>query len=398
MEGWALRSVECFAFVKESPPSNSIPVWEAAMNQQEQSAGGIANARSIASAPYGTLPDGQQVDIHTLRNDNGIIVKFLSYGGIITQIDTPDRSGRFANIVLGLRTLHEYQTHSPYFGAIIGRYANRIAKGQFTLDGRTYHLPINNGMNSLHGGMRGFDKQVWSVRTEKEATSLRAVLTYASPDGEEGYPGTLDVTVMYTLDDANALRIDYEATTDKATVVNLTNHSYFNLGGNGSGSVSHQMVQINADAYTPTDATQIPIGTIETVGGTPLDFRKLTPIGARLANPFPQLVLAHGYDHNWVLNKPKPDALSFAARAYDPASGRILEVDTSEPGLQLYTANHLNGAFTGSSGTAYRQTEAFTFETQHFPDSPNHPGFPSTVLEPGEVFRSTTIFRFSTDA
>jgi aldose 1-epimerase len=372
------------------------------MQQHQQAVGGTertdaATASVIASAPFGTLPSGEKVDIYSLRNDNGVTVKFLSYGGIITEIDVPDRRGRFADIVLGLKTLHEYRVHSPYFGAIVGRYANRIAKAQFTLDGKTYHLPANNGVNALHGGTSGFDKRIWAVRTEKGAASVSAVLTYTSPDGEEGYPGTLQVTVTYTLDNANTFRIDYEAATDKKTVVNFTNHSYFNLAGNGSGSVGHQLLQINADTYTPADAAQIPTGSIDPVTGTPLDFRTLTPIGARLTDPFPQLVLAHGYDHNWVLNKPSAGALSFAARAYDPVSGRILDVDTTEPGIQIYTANHLDGGFVGSSGTIYRQTEAFTLETQHFPDSPNHPGFPSTELKPGDVFRSTTIFRFSTD-
>ncbi len=364
------------------------------MQQYPQAQGAVAPV----STPYGRLPGGRQVDIHGLRNERGVTVKFLSYGGIITEIATPDRRGQFANIVLGLGSLDEYRTRSPYFGAIIGRYANRIAKGRFLLNGRTYQLSLNNGENSLHGGTGGFDKQLWSVRTEMAAASMRAVLDYVSPDGDQGYPGTLAATVAYTLDNENIFRIDYQASTDQDTVVNFTNHSYFNLAGNGSGSVARQLVQIDADAYTPADAAQIPTGVIEPVAGTPLDFRRLVPIGARLAEPFPQLVLAHGYDHNWVLNKPKEGALCFAARAYDPASGRILEVETTEPGLQLYTANHLDGAFVGSSGTIYRQTEAFTFETQHFPDSPNHPNFPSTVLKAGERFRSTTIFRFSTDS
>ncbi|HWA80455.1 MAG TPA: aldose epimerase family protein [Acetobacteraceae bacterium] len=360
------------------------------MNQHAQSLNG-------ASAPFGTLSDGRAVEIHSLRNRNGITVKFLSYGGIITEINVPDRRGKFANIVLGLGSLQEYQAHSPYFGAIVGRYANRIAKARFTLDGRTYHLPVNNGPNALHGGPDGFDKQIWSVRCEEGNDGARAILSHTSPDGQAGYPGTLEVTVTYAIDNTNAFRIDYEAVTDRKTVINFTNHSYFNLAGNGSGSVDHQLLQINADRYTPTDEDQIPTGAIDPVSGTPLDFRTLTPIGARLTDPFPQLLLARGYDQNWVLNKARPNDLSFAARAYDPASGRILDVDTTEPGIQIYTSNHLNGAFVGSSGTSYRQTAAFTLETQHFPDSPNHPNFPSTELSPGEVYRSTTIFRFSTD-
>jgi aldose 1-epimerase len=358
---------------------------------------GAAMAGTVSNAPYGTLANGQAVEIYTLRNDHGTIVKFLNYGGVITEFDVPDRHGRFADVVLGLRNLHDYETESPYFGAIVGRYANRIAKGQFTLDGQTYHLPINNGPNSLHGGASGFNKQIWAVRPEKSTNGVGAVLTYTSPDGQDGYPGTLHMTVTYTLDDENALRITYEATTDKDTVVNFTNHSYFNLAGNGSGSVADQLLQINADSYTPTDATQIPTGAIDKVAGTPMDFRKLTPIGARLRDPFPQLVLAHGYDHNWVLNKPSPDAMTFAARAYDPGSGRILDVFTTQPGIQVYTSNYLNGSLVGSLDTTYRQTAAFTMETQHFPDSPNHPNFPTTELKPGETFHSVTVFRFSTD-
>ncbi len=358
---------------------------------------GTATAGTIDSAPYGKTASGQDVTLTTLRNDNGFTVKFLDYGGVITEIDAPNREGRIDDVVLGCKTLHDYETESPYFGAIVGRYANRIAKGQFTLDGQTEHLPINNGPNSLHGGTNGFNKQIWGVKTQKGERSVGAVLTYTSPDGQDGYPGTMRVMVTYTLGNDNSLRIDYEATTDKDTVVNLTNHSYFNLAGNGSGSVADQLLEIDADRYTPTDATQIPTGAIDPVAGTPMDFRKLTPIGARLRDPFPQLVLAHGYDHNWVLNKPQPDALAQAARAYDPGTGRILEVDTTEPGLQVYTSNYLDGSIVGSANRTYRQTAAFTMETQHFPDSPNHPNFPSTELKPGQTFHSTTIFRFSTD-
>ncbi|MBV8870133.1 MAG: galactose mutarotase [Acetobacteraceae bacterium] len=359
--------------------------------------GATAAAGTVESAPYGKTAGGQDVTITTLRNDNGITVKFLDYGGIITEIDVPDREGHFDNVVLGCKTLHDYETVNPYFGTIVGRYANRIAKGQFTLDGQAYHLPINNGPNSLHGGPKGWDKQIWGVTTRKGEDNVGAILTYTSPDGQEGYPGTMRVAVTYTLGNDNALRIDYEATTDKDTVVNLTNHSYFNLAGNGSGSVEGQLLEIGADRYTPTDATQIPTGAIDPVAGTPMDFRRLTSIGARLRDPFPQLVLAHGYDHNWVLNKPQPGALAPAARAYDPRTGRVLEVDTTEPGVQVYTSNYLDGAIVGSANKAYRQTAGFTMETQHFPDSPNHPDFPSTELKPGQTFRSTTIFRFLTD-
>jgi aldose 1-epimerase len=314
-------------------------------------------------------------------------------------MDTPDRDGHMGDIVLGYHDPAAYDTNNTYFGAIVGRYANRIAKGTFELDGKTYHLPVNNGVNSLHGGTTGFNLQMWKVTPKTVKDGEAAVLTYTSPDGQDGYPGTLKLTVTYTLEDSNALKIDYEATTDAPTVLNLTDHSYFNLGGNGSGSAMNELVQINADTYTPTDATQIPTGKIDPVAGTPMDFRKLAPIDSRLRAPFEQLLLAHGYDHNWVLNKDKakPDELSYAAEAYDPDNGRILKVYTTEPGLQFYTGNYLDGTVLGSANTIYRQGEAFTFETQHYPDSPNQPSFPSTELKPGQTFHSTTVFRFSTD-
>jgi aldose 1-epimerase len=358
----------------------------------------VAPADSLSHKTYGTLPDGRAVDIYTMRNARGISVTFLSLGGCITGINTPDRRGRFDNIVLGHQNLQGYDSNAGYFGAIVGRYANRIAKGAFTLDGATWRLPLNNGANSLHGGTNGFNRQVWQVTPRAIPGGASAMLTHTSPDGQEGYPGTVRVQVTYTLDGSDALRIDYQATTDKPTVLNLTNHSYFNLNGNGSGSALCQLVRINADSYTPTDATQIPIGEIAKVAGTPLDFRTLRAIDAGIRAPFEQIVLAHGYDHNWVLNKALPGELSFAARAYAPATGRIMEVETTEPGIQFYTGNYLVGTLTGTAGTTYRQGDGYTFETQHFPDSPNHPNFPSTALRPGETFRSTTIFRFSTDA
>ncbi len=351
----------------------------------------------ITHTTYGTLPDGRQVDIYTMQNNHGVTVKFLSLGGCIAEIDIPDRDGHPANIVLGHDNLAGYNFNQGYFGSIVGRYANRIAKGTFTLNGQTYHLPINNGVNSLHGGTEGFNTQLWQVTPKTVPNGTAAMLTYTSPDGQDGYPGTMNVQVIYTLDDSNAFRIDYQATTDKPTVLNLTNHSYFNLDGNGSGSALHQLIQINADSYTPADATQIPTGEIAKVAGTPMDFRTLHPIDAQIRAPFEQIILAHGYDHNWVLNKTQPGELSFAARAYSPKTGRMLEVYTTEPGVQVYTGNYLQGNMTGSSHTLYRQGDGYTFETQHFPNSPNHPEFPSTVLNPGQTFHSTTIFRFSTD-
>lgn len=357
----------------------------------------MARADQLTHGEYGTLPNGGTVDEFTMTNVHGITVKFLSLGGCITEIDVPDRNGKPGNIVLGHANLAGYDSNKGYFGAIVGRYANRIARGTLTLDGHTYHLPINNGPNSLHGGTDGFNLQIWNVTPKTVPNGVAAILTYTSPDGQDGYPGTMKVGVTYTLDDSNTLRIDYEATTDKSTVVNLTSHDYFNLNGNGSGSALDQLIQINADSYTPTDDTQIPTGQVAPVANTPMDFRRLRPISPGIHANFQQLLLAHGYDHNWVLNKPSLGAMTFAARAYAPLTGRIMEVYTTEPGVQVYTSNYLVGAIVGSSHTAYRQGAAYTFETQHFPDSPNRPNFPSTVLNPGQTFHSTTEFRFLTD-
>lgn len=356
-----------------------------------------ALADNLSKASYGTLPDGTAIEQYTMTNASGMTVKFITLGGCITAIDAPDRTGHMADVVLGYHGLKGYDSNNTYFGGIIGRYANRIAKGTFTLNGTTYHLPVNNGPNSLHGGTTGFNLQVWKVTPETVDNGVAAKLTYTSPDGQDGYPGTLKVAVTYTLTDSNALKIHYEATTDKPTVVNFTSHDYFSLAGNGSGSALGQLVQINADKYTPTDATQIPTGKIDPVAGTPMDFRHLTAIDAHIRDNFQQLILAHGYDHNWVLNKKQPGEMSFAAKAYDPGSGRILTVDTTEPGIQFYTANYLDGTVVGSSDTTYRQGAGYTFETQHYPDSPNQPNFPSTELKPGQTFASTTVFHFSTD-
>jgi aldose 1-epimerase len=359
---------------------------------------GTANAAAtLDRASYGTTQAGQPVEIFTMINTKGMRVRFLSYGGVITEIEAPDRSGQLANIVLGLRNLHDYETLSAHYGAITGRYANRIAKAQFSLNGQTYHLIANNGANSLHGGPNALDKQVWTVEPAQVANGVAATLSYISKDGEQNFPGALTTHVTYTLTNDNEFRIDYQATTDKDTVINFTNHSYFNLAGNGSGSVENQMMLINADRYTPAGPDQIPTGELVQVEGTPFDFRQMMPLGARLRSADQQMVYAHGYDHNFVLNKRPDEGVSFAARAYDPRSGRVIDCFTSEPGLQLYTSNGLNGSVVGSSGTVYRQTEGFTLETQHFPDSPNQPGFPSTELKPGQEFRSTTIFRFATD-
>jgi aldose 1-epimerase len=360
---------------------------------------GTANAAAtLDRALYGTTQSGQPVEIFTLTNEHGLHMRFLSYGGVITEIVVPDRVGQLSNVVLGLRNLRDYETLSAHYGAITGRYANRIGNAQFTLNGQTYHLIANNGANSLHGGPNALDKQVWTVSPASVLNGVAATLTYVSKDGEQNFPGTLTTHVTYTLTNDNELRIDYQATTDKDTVVNFTNHSYFNLAGNGSGSVEHQMLLINAERYTPTGPDQIPTGEVAAVEGTPFDFRQMMPIGARLHSANQQMVYAHGYDHNFVLNRKAGEGITFAARAYDPRSGRVLDCFTTEPGLQIYTSNYLNGSVVGSSGTTYRQTEGFTLETQHFPDSPNKPSFPSTELKPGQEFRSSTMFRFATDA
>jgi aldose 1-epimerase len=360
---------------------------------------GTANAAAtLDRALYGTTQSGQPVEIFTLTNEHGLHMRFLSYGGVITEIVVPDRMGQLSNVVLGLRNLRDYETLSAHYGAITGRYANRIGNAQFTLNGQTYHLIANNGANSLHGGPNALDKQVWTVSPASVPNGVAATLTYVSKDGEQNFPGTLTTHVTYTLTNDNELRIDYQATTDKDTVVNFTNHSYFNLAGNGSGSVEHQMLLINAERYTPTGPDQIPTGEVAAVEGTPFDFRQMMPIGARLHSANQQMVYAHGYDHNFVLNRKAGEGITFAARAYDPRSGRVLDCFTTEPGLQIYTSNYLNGSVVGSSGTTYRQTEGFTLETQHFPDSPNKPSFPSTELKPGQEFRSSTMFRFATDA
>jgi aldose 1-epimerase len=348
---------------------------------------------------YGTTSDGRVVHEYTLTNANGMGVTVITFGGIITSIKVPDRNGAMANIVLGLASLKDYETVSPYFGAITGRYANRIAKAKFTLEGQTYSLAVNDGPNSLHGGKVGFDKRVWAAREVKGADGAGLELTYLSQDGEEGYPGNLNVSVVYTLTDENELKIDYTATTDKPTVVNLTNHSYFNLLGEGMGTIYEHTLWINADHYTPIDATLIPTGELAPVAGTPFDFRVPKVIGAHIRSNHQQMKYGPGYDHNWVLNRQSPDdkSLMLAARVYEPAMGRGMDVWTTEPGLQFYASNFLNGTVFGPSGHAYRQSDALALETQHFPDSPNQPTFPTTELKPGETYTTTTIYTFWRD-
>lgn len=331
---------------------------------------------------------------HILTNGHCLEAKVIAYGGILTSLRVPDRNGNLGNVVLGFNNLEDYQTRNPFFGAIIGRYGNRIGNAKFTLDGVQYTLPVNDGPNSLHGGAKGFDKQTWTVQ---DSTDNSVTLTYLSKDGEQGYPGNLSVKNVYTLTDNNELRIEYTATTDKPTVVNLTNHSYFNLCGNGAGSVYDHIVTINADRYTPVNDTLIPTGELAPVEGTPFDFRLPRLVGAGLRSAHPQIVRARGYDHNFVVNRSEGDSLALAARVYDPTSGRIMEVFTTEIGVQFYTANFIDATLVGSSGGMYRQGDAFCLETQHFPDSPNKPEFPSTVLRPGETYHSVTVYKFSTD-
>lgn len=359
---------------------------------------GFASAQTLEQQPFGTTKEGEAVEEYILTNANGMEVRILTYGGILTSIRVPDRNGALENVTLGFDTLEKYETQSPYFGAITGRYANRIAEGKFALDGETYTLATNNGPNSLHGGNRGFDKRVWSAEevTNSEGVGLR--LSYTSPDGEEGYPGTLETTVTYTLTDNNELRIDYRATTDAPTVLNLTNHAYFNLAGEGSGTIYDHILMIDADRYTPVDDTLIPTGELAPVAGTPFDFRLPKTIGPGQRTSHPQVVIGRGYDHNFVLNRQEGDTSPIlAARLYEPDSGRVLEVLTTEPGIQFYAGNFLDATLVGTSGKLYRQSDGLALETQHFPDSPNQPNFPSTVLRPGETYETTTVFKFGTD-
>jgi aldose 1-epimerase len=354
------------------------------------------NSGSIKKESFGKLDDGTPVDIYTLRNPAGMQARITNYGGIVVSLLTPDKSGKFDDVVLGFDSLADYFNESPYFGAIIGRYGNRIAKGKFTLNGKEYTFAINNGANSLHGGIKGFDKVVWNAETKQSAKDVSLILTYLSKDGEEGYPGNLSVKVIYTLTNANELKISYSATTDKPTVVNLTNHSYFNLAGAGNGDIlSHEMT-INADRFTPVDSGLIPTGELRSVKGTPFDFTAPAIIGARIDSNDIQLKYAGGYDHNFVLNK-KGNEHSFAARVFEKSSGRVLDVYTTEPGVQFYTGNFLDGTLKGKGGKHYGRRCGFCLETQHFPDSPNKPQFPTTTLNPGETYSTTTVYKFSVE-
>jgi aldose 1-epimerase len=351
---------------------------------------------TITSKPFGTTAGGQKVTQYTLTNAKGSSATIINYGGTVTSLRVPDRKGKLGDVVLGFNNLADYEKKSPYFGCLVGRFGNRIAKGMFELGGKTYHLPINNGPNSLHGGLKGFDKVVWDASPEmtKQGPSLK--LTYVSKDGEEGYPGTLSVTATYTLTDKNELKLVYRAKTDKPTIVNLTHHSYFNLAGQGRGDILGHVVTIHANKYTPVDKDLIPTGKLATVKGTPFDFRKPTSIGARINERDEQLLNGKGYDHNWVAAK-LPGRLGVIAKVEEPTSGRVMEVLSTEPGVQFYSGNFLDGTLVGKGGKVYNLRNAFCFEPQHFPDSPNRKNFPSTVLKPGQTYKNTIIYRFSTE-
>jgi len=355
-----------------------------------------AGAQGISSESWGEV-DGEEVTLYTLTNANGMEVKITNYGGIITSVVVPDRDGEMENVTLGFTSLDEYVAGHPYFGTITGRYANRIARGTFDIDDENFYLALNNGPNSLHGGDRGFDKHVWAAEEVSGEGEVGVTLSRVSPDMEEGYPGNLDVSVTYTLTDNDEIRIDYRATTDEPTHVNLTNHAYWNLAGEGSGSAEDHELTLMASNYTPVDENLIPTGEIAPVAGTPLDFTTPHPIGERVRDDFEQLVIGRGYDHNFVLDRSSPDetTLIVAARVVEPASGRTLEISTTEPGIQFYSGNFLDATEVGGAGKMYRQGDGFALETQYFTDSPNQPDFPSTLLEPDEEFNSTTVYAFS---
>ena len=353
-----------------------------------------ANAQKISKESFGKTADGESVDLYTLTNRNGMQAKITNYGGIVTTLTAPDRNNKYVDVVLGFNDLDSYLKGHPYFGALIGRYGNRIAKGRFTLNGVEYKLAVNNGENHLHGGIKGFDKVVWTAKPMETKTGASLSLSYLSKDGEEGYPGNLRVNVVYTLTNNNELRIDYSANTDKDTVTNLTHHSYFNLAGEGSGDILSHILTLNANQFTPTDQGSIPTGELRAVQGTPFDFLKPTKIGERIDGTDQQLVFGGGYDHNWVLNG-RAGVLRQAATVYEPTSGRVMQVWTTEPGIQFYTANFLDGTLTGKSGKIYQKRNALCLETQHYPDSPNKPKFPTTTLRKGATHKSTTIYRFS---
>jgi aldose 1-epimerase len=349
----------------------------------------------IKKEAFGKSPDGKPVDLYILKNKHGMEVCAMTYGGAVVSIRVPDRKGHFDDVALGFDKADDYTAKVPYFGAIIGRYGNRIGGAKFTLDGKEYTLPKNDGPNSLHGGTKGFDKVVWAAEPFEKPGEVGVIFKHTSPDGDQGYPGDLKVTVTYTLNDNNELIFKYHATTDKPTPVNLTNHTYFNLAGDGKGDILGHELMLNADYFTPVDKTLIPTGKIESVKGTPFDFTKPTAIGARINDKDEQLILGHGYDHNFVIDRKKGEGLALAARVYEPTTGRVMEVYTTEPGIQFYSGNFLDGTLTGKEGHVYKHRYGFCLETQHYPDSPNKPNFPSTILKPGQTYESETMYKFS---
>lgn len=350
---------------------------------------------SMTRSPFGTLPDGQAVEAFTLTNANGMEVKAITYGGIITSLKVPDKAGHIGDVVLGYDTLQGYLDKSPFFGTIVGRYGNRIGKGQFTIDGTTYTLPRNNGENHLHGGPQGFDKKVWKAEPFERADGVGIVFTHTSPDGDMGYPGTLQARVTYTLTPDNTLRFDYEATTDRTTPVNLTQHTYFNLAGAGNGDILGHEIAFVADRYTPVDKGLIPTGELASVEGTPFDFRKATTIGARIDADHAQIALGGGYDHNMVFTRTGA-GLERVVSVHEPTTGRTMDMATTQPATQFYTGNFLDGTITGKDGKVYPKRSGFCLETQHYPDSPNKPLFPTTLLKPGETYRQSTAYTFGT--
>jgi aldose 1-epimerase len=350
---------------------------------------------TMQKSVFGTTQEGQEVFAYTLKNKSGMEATVITFGATLVSLSAPDRNGAMADIVLGFDSLSGYLTQNPYFGSTIGRYGNRIGKGKFKLNGVEYTLAVNNGPNHLHGGIKGFDKVIWTVDKKESVAGTSLVFLYVSKDGEEGYPGALSVKVVYSLTDSNELRIDYTATTDKPTIVNLTHHSYFNLAGAGFGSILDHELYIDADRFAPVDEGLIPTGELRSVQGNPMDFRTPVSIGARINDPYEQIKKGGGYDHNWVLNKAMK-TFGLAARAYEKSSGRVMEVLTDEPGLQFYSGNFLDGTLTGKGGKKYEHRFGFCLETQHYPDSPNKSEFPTTVLNPGDTFKTSTIYRFST--
>lgn len=347
---------------------------------------------AITKAPFGQLPSGELVTLYTLTNKNGIEMKVMNYGGIITTLKTPDKQGVLEDIVLGFDSLSSYVAGNPYFGAIVGRYGNRIADGKFAIDGVTYNVAKNNNGQHLHGGLVGFDKVFWNIEENQSNVGPSLKLTYNSKDGEEGYPGTLKITVVYTLTNANELKIDYHAVTDKKTIINLTQHTYFNLTGNTKRDILDHELVIQSDKFVPVSKVLIPTGKLQDVAATPFDFRSPQKVGARIKEAEEQLVVGLGYDHCWVLSA--ADSLKFAASVYEPGSGRFMEVHTTEPGIQFYSGNFLDGSLIGKYGVTYQHRYGLCLETEHFPDSPNQPSFPLTVLAPGEEYVSQTIYTF----